>query len=93
MKPCEMVFETGTRGGCKEHPHDKQSPGVCSSCLRENSRSYTAPTLLLILFVFLLLHLLLLINLFLRVVVATGDHGSGETLRWRRRNRVRARRG
>jgi len=35
MKPCEMVFETGTRGGCKEHPHDKQSPGVCSSCLRE----------------------------------------------------------
>ncbi|QCD98630.1 uncharacterized protein LOC114194907 [Vigna unguiculata] len=35
MKRCEMVFETTTRGGCKEHPHDKQSPGVCSSCLRE----------------------------------------------------------
>ncbi|KAK7379492.1 hypothetical protein VNO80_04954 [Phaseolus coccineus] len=35
MKPCEMVFETAKRGGCKEHPHDKQSPGVCSSCLRE----------------------------------------------------------
>ncbi|WVZ04636.1 hypothetical protein V8G54_017982 [Vigna mungo] len=31
---CEMVFET-RRGGCKEHPHDKQSPGVCSACLRE----------------------------------------------------------
>ncbi|KOM39699.1 hypothetical protein LR48_Vigan03g308100 [Vigna angularis] len=29
-----MVFET-RRGGCKEHPHDMQSPGVCSSCLRE----------------------------------------------------------
>ncbi|CAJ1854952.1 unnamed protein product [Sphenostylis stenocarpa] len=35
MKRCDMVFEAATRGGCKEHPHDKQSPGVCSSCLRE----------------------------------------------------------
>ena len=35
MKRCELVFEASTRGGCEEHPYDKQSPGVCSSCLRE----------------------------------------------------------
>ncbi|KAG5090290.1 hypothetical protein JHK82_049068 [Glycine max] len=35
MKRCELVFEEARRGGCKEHPYDKQSPGVCSSCLRE----------------------------------------------------------
>ncbi|RDX80855.1 hypothetical protein CR513_38530, partial [Mucuna pruriens] len=35
MKGCELVLEATTRRGCKEHPNDKQSPGVCSSCLRE----------------------------------------------------------
>lgn len=32
MKWCELE---ATRLRCKEHPNDKQLPGVCSSCLRD----------------------------------------------------------
>lgn len=33
MKWSELEATVG--GGCKDHPNDKQSPGVCSSCLRD----------------------------------------------------------
>nr|XP_004502403.2 uncharacterized protein LOC101514805 [Cicer arietinum] len=32
IKWCELE---ATIGGCKDHPNDKQLPGVCSSCLRD----------------------------------------------------------
>ncbi|KAI4345275.1 hypothetical protein L6164_012412 [Bauhinia variegata] len=33
MKWSEL--ESSSSSGCKEHPNNKQAPGVCSSCLRE----------------------------------------------------------
>ncbi|KAK2443653.1 hypothetical protein QL285_014739 [Trifolium repens] len=39
MNWCELE---ATRVRCKEHPNDKQIPGVCSSCLRDKlSQLYT----------------------------------------------------
>lgn len=39
MQWSELGATTG--GGCKDHPNDKQLPGVCSSCLRDKLSQLT----------------------------------------------------
>ena len=35
MKRSELEASRRGGGGCREHPNNKQQPGVCASCLRE----------------------------------------------------------